>query len=59
VVKQRASLQKRLEQLLEKGGLQRSRVVVAMAMWRLGEGGVGLKWEGWDAVASSAEMLVR
>ena len=57
VVKQRASLQKRLEQLLEKGGLRRSRVVVAMAMWRLGEGGVGLKWEGWDAVASSAEMM--
>ena len=31
--------------------------MVAMAMWRLGEGGVGLKWEGWDAVASSAEMM--
>jgi hypothetical protein len=57
VVKQRAHLQKRLEQLLEKGGLRRSRLVVVMAMWRLGDGGVGLKWEGWDAVASSAEMM--
>ena len=57
VVKQRGQLQKGLEKLLEKGGLERSGLVVAMAMWRLGEGGVGLKWEGWDAVASSAEMM--
>ena len=57
VVKQRGQLQKGLETLLEKGGLQRLGLVVAMAMWRLGEGEVGLKWEGWDAVASSAEMM--
>ena len=57
VVKQRGQLQKGLEKLLEKGGLHRSGLVVAMAMWRLGEGGVGLKWDGWDAVASCAEMM--
>ena len=51
------TIQKGLERLLEMGGLRRSSVVVAMAMWRLGEGGVGLKWEGWDAVASSAEIM--
>ena len=57
VVKQRCQLQKGLEKLLEKGGLKRSGVVVAMVMRRLGEGGAGMKWDGWDAVASSAEMM--
>ena len=28
-----------------------------MAMWRLEEDGAGLKWEGWDEVAATAEMM--
>ena len=57
MVKQRCQLQRRLEKLLEKGGLKRSGLVVAMAVWRLGEGRAGMKCNGWDAVESSAEMM--